>query len=60
MVRNVIAGLQEALQKYQVQMKTPTVLQAPVDHVANAVQNTQQKLATQLQQMQAMMQAMQM
>ena len=35
------------------------VVQVLVDHVANAVQNTQQYLATQLQQMQAMMRAMQ-
>ena len=39
-------------------METPTVVQAPVDHVANAVQNTQQQLATQLQKIQSMMQAM--
>ena len=35
------------------------VIEAPVDHVANAVQNTQQQLSTQIQQMQAMIQSMQ-
>ena len=35
-------------------------MQAHVDHVSNTVQNTQQKLAAQLQQIQVMMQAMQM
>ena len=60
MVRDVVAGTQEALQQYQFQMETPTVKQKPMDHVANTVNNTQQQLATQLQQMQAMVQAMQM
>ena len=55
MVRDVVAGLQEALQQDQVQTETLTVVQGPVDHVANAVQNIQQQLATQLNQMQAMM-----
>ena len=32
----------------------------PVDHVSNAVQNTQQQLATQLHKIQAMIQTMQM
>ena len=59
-VRDFVAGLQESLQQYQVHTETPTVMQAPVDHVANAVQNTLKQLSTQLQQMQAMMQAMQM
>ena len=59
-VRGVVAGLHEALQREKYQTETPTVVQAPVDHVANAVQNTQQKLATQLQKLQLMMQAMQM
>ena len=52
MVRDVVAGLQEALQQDQTQMETPTRVHAPVDHVAKAVQSTQQQLATQLQQMQ--------
>ena len=55
MVRNFVAGLQESLQQYQVHTETPTVMQAPVDYVTNAVQNTQQQLATHLQQIQAMM-----
>ena len=42
MVSYVVAGLQEALQQYQFQTETLTVVQAPVDDVANAVQNTQQ------------------
>ena len=58
MVCNFVTGLQEALQQDQVQTETPTVVQAPVDHVANAVQNIQKQLATQLHQMQAMMTAM--
>ena len=36
------------------------VIEAPVNHVANAVQNNQQQLATQLHKMQAMIQTMQM
>ena len=42
MVRDVVAGLQESLQQEKVHTETPTVVQALVDHVANAVQNTQQ------------------
>ena len=49
MVRNVIIGLQEALQQDQVQTETSTVVQAPVYHVANTVQNTYQQLAIHLQ-----------
>ena len=60
MVREVVAGLQEALKQDQVQTETSTVVQAPVDHVPNAVQNSQQQLATQQQHIQSMMQAMQM
>ena len=60
MVRNFVEGIQEALKKKQVQTETPTVVQALAYHVANAVQKNQQQLATQLQQIQAMMQAMQM
>ena len=59
-VLNVVAGLQEALQQDQVQTDNLMVVQAPVDHVANAVQNTQQQLSTQLQKIQAIMQAMKM
>ena len=40
MVRDVVAGLQEALQQYQAQTDTMTNMQDPVDHVAKAVQNT--------------------
>ena len=59
-VRDVVAGLHEALQQEQTQTKKLTSVQAPVDHVANAVQSTQQHLATQLHQMKLMMQTMQM
>ena len=55
MVRDVVAELKEVLQQEQVLTDNTTVIEAPVDHVANAVQNTQQKLATHIQQMQAMM-----
>ena len=44
MVCDVVAGIQEYLQQDQAQM----VVQAPVDHVANVVQNTHHQLATQL------------
>ena len=60
MVINVVTGIQEALQKYQVQTDTLTVVQAPLDHVGNAAQNTQKQLATQLHKIQAMLQEMQM
>ena len=51
MVPDVVAGLQEDLKQEKFQTEIPTVVQAPVDHVANAVQNTQHQLATQLQKM---------
>ena len=41
-------------------MEKPTIIMEPVDHVSNVVQSTQQHLAMQLQQMQAMIQATQM
>ena len=47
MVHDVVAGLQEDFQQDQAHTETQTVVQAPVDHVANAVQNTQQQLPTQ-------------
>ena len=37
MVRDVVAGIHEDLQQEQTQMETLTSVQAPVDHVANAV-----------------------
>ena len=58
MVLYVFVGLQEALQQDQVNTETPRVVQKHVNHVANAVQSTQKQLATQLQKMQVMMQAM--
>ena len=42
MVRDIVAGLQEDLQQDQSHTETPTSIQAPVDYVVNAVQNTQQ------------------
>ena len=45
MVRDVVAGLQEALQLEQTQTETLTSVQAPVDHADNVVQSTQQQLA---------------
>ena len=60
MVRDVISGLQESLQQDQVHTEILMVVQAPVDYVTNAVQNTQQQLDIHLQQIQAMMQAIQM
>ena len=59
-VRDVVAWLQKALQQDQIQTETPTLVQAPVDHVTNAVRNTQQHLYTQMHQMKAMMKSMQM
>ena len=50
MVRNLVAGLQEFLQQEQVLTENTTVIEAPVDHMDKAVQNTQQQLATQPQQ----------
>ena len=41
MVRDVVAGLQEVLQQEQVSTENLTVIEAPIDHVANVVQNTQ-------------------
>ena len=51
MVRNIIAGLQEYFQQYQSLKKNPMVVQAHVDNVENAMQNTQKQLAIQLQRM---------
>ena len=59
MVRDVVAGLQEVLQQNQVLTENMTAIEAPVNHVASAMQNTQQKFATQLQKIQEMMQTMQ-
>ena len=59
MVRDLIAELQESLQQEKTQTKTLTSVQAPVDHVANAVQSNQKQLSTQLQKIQPMMQTMQ-
>ena len=42
----------------QVQTETLMVVQSPVYHAANEVKNTHRQLATQMQQMQVMMQSM--
>ena len=42
MVLDLFAGLQEVLQQVQPHMETLTNAQRHVDHVSNAVQNTQQ------------------
>ena len=60
MVQYVVVRLQETLQQDQNQTEKPMSVQATVDHVANTVQITHQQLATQLQQMQLIMQTMQM
>ena len=59
MVIDVVAGLQKALQQDKYQRETLSVMQVYVNHVSNAVKNTQQQLATQLQKMQSMMHALQ-
>ena len=56
MVHGVVAVLQEVLHQEKLPMENPTIILEPVNHVANVVQNTQQKLATQLQQVQTMTQ----
>ena len=40
MLHNLVAGLQEVLQQEQVLKENTTVIEATVNHVANAVQNT--------------------
>ena len=59
MVCDVVSGWQEVLQQETVLTDNATVIEALVNYVANAVKITQKQLATQLQQMQAMMQEMQ-
>ena len=49
MVQNVVVGLKEVLQQEQVLTENTAVIEAPVDNVANAVQNTDQQLATHIQ-----------
>ena len=58
-LRSVLAGLKEVLQQEKSPIKTPETISEPNEHLENAVQSTQQKLAAQLQQIQIMMQAMQ-
>ena len=48
-VRNVVRVIQEFLHKEQAPTKNPPILLEPNEHVANAVQITQHKLAAQLQ-----------
>ena len=59
-VRDVITGLQEVLQQEKSPMENLAVIEEPANHVANAVQNIQKQLDTQLQKTQAMIQEMQM
>ena len=56
MVRIVVAGLQEVLHQEKFLTKNTKKVETSVNHVANAVKNTQKKFAPQLQKMQAMMQ----
>ena len=58
-VCNVVAVLQEVLQQEQAPTETPPGISERNEHVANVVQNTKQQLASQLHQMQTMMQAIQ-
>ena len=58
-MRDVFAGMQEFLQQEQVLTENATVIEAPDDNVVNAVQNNQQQFNTHIQQIKAMMQAMQ-
>ena len=60
MVRDVVSGLWKFLKQEQVLTENTRVIESTVDHVVNAVQNTQQQLSTKLQQMQVMMQSLQM
>ena len=50
MVRNMVAGLQEFLQKYQAPTENAISVSEPVDYVENALKSTQQQLDTQLKQ----------
>ena len=58
MVHYVVAVIQEVLQQGQSLTEKVTTVPEPVNHVENTVQRTQKKLATQLNQMQEMMQTM--
>ena len=49
MVRDVVAGLQEFMQQEQAPKETTPVVSEPNEYVSKTVQNTQQKLAAQLQ-----------
>ena len=48
MISNGVAGLQEVLHQEQVPTETTTVIEEPVNHVDNMVQNTQQQLTIHL------------
>ena len=48
-VRDVVAGLHEYLQKYQIPTENLTTMKEPNDRLENSVQITQQQLTTQLQ-----------
>ena len=57
-MNDVVAGLQKALQQEQTPAETAETVPEPIEHVEIAAQNAHQQLATQLQQMQEIMQAM--
>ena len=59
MVCDVVAGLQEVLQKDQAPIDTPATVTEPHKHVAKAVQSMQQKLTAKLHKMQTVNKAMQ-
>ena len=58
MVRIVVAGIQESLQQEKSLTGNMTTMEEPINHVENAIKSTQKQLATQLQQIQAMLQTM--
>ena len=59
MVHDVVAGLQGLLNQEKVLTDTHPVISEPKNHLASAVQNTQQQLVEQLNQIQTTMKAMQ-
>ena len=52
--------MQEVLQQEKVPKENLAVIEAPVHHVDNVMQNTQQQLTTQLDQIQVMMKVIKM
>ena len=58
MVRGVVAGIQEVLQKYKSPIKNLATVSEPHKHVANKVHSNQHHLEANLQQTQTMIQTM--